>query len=455
MNEHKTILVVDDDALIRQSVKRILEKEKYDVITAEDGEPALEIIRQKSVDLILTDLKMRKMDGMQLLKAAKMLAPEIDVIMMTAHGEVDTAVEAMREGAYHFIQKPLKRAEILLNIARALEKQALVLEVRSFREQLEAEHHFSNIIGQSSVIRELITKVQQVAPSTAKVLILGESGTGKEVFANALHAASPRKNKPMVKVSCAALPETLLESELFGYEKGAFTDAKTRKPGRFELADGGTLFLDEIGEMPKPQQVKLLRVLQEGEFERLGGTKTICVDVRLIAATSKNLVEEVEAGNFREDLFYRLNVVTLEIPPLRDRREDIPLLVDRFLKKYSEKNEKPIRGISREALNALEVYDWGGNVRELESVIEQAIVLTQADSIGLEDLPASIQPREISREKSITLPLGTPMEEVERRVICETLKMTSGDKELAAKLLGISSRTIYRKLGKDDEDNGE
>ena len=455
MNEHKTILVVDDDALIRQSVKRILEKEKYDVITAEDGEPALEIIRQKPVDLILTDLKMRKMDGMQLLKAAKMLAPEIDVIMMTAHGEVDTAVEAMREGAYHFIQKPLKRAEILLNIARALEKQALVLEVRSFREQLEAEHHFSNIIGQSSVIRELITKVQQVAPSTANVLILGESGTGKEVFANALHAASPRKNKPMVKVSCAALPETLLESELFGYEKGAFTDAKTRKPGRFELADGGTLFLDEIGEMPKPQQVKLLRVLQEGEFERLGGTKTICVDVRLIAATSKNLVEEVEAGNFREDLFYRLNVVTLEIPPLRDRREDIPLLVNRFLKKYSEKNEKPIRGISREALNALEVYDWGGNVRELESVIEQAIVLTQADSIGLEDLPASIQPREISRGKSITLPLGTPMEEVERRVICETLKMTSGDKELAAKLLGISSRTIYRKLGKDDEDNGE
>lgn len=455
MNEHKTILVVDDDALIRQSVKRILEKEKYDVITAEDGEPALEIIRQKPVDLILTDLKMRKMDGMQLLKAAKMLVPEIDVIMMTAHGEVDTAVEAMREGAYHFIQKPLKRAEILLNIARALEKQALVLEVRSFREQLEAEHHFSNIIGQSSVIRELITKVQQVAPSTANVLILGESGTGKEVFANALHAASPRKNKPMVKVSCAALPETLLESELFGYEKGAFTDAKIRKPGRFELADGGTLFLDEIGEMPKPQQVKLLRVLQEGEFERLGGTKTICVDVRLIAATSKNLVEEVEAGNFREDLFYRLNVVTLEIPPLRDRREDIPLLVDRFLKKYSEKNEKPIHGISREALSALEVYDWRGNVRELESVIEQAIVLTQADSIGLEDLPASIQPCEISREKSITLPLGTPMEEVERRVICETLKMTSGDKELAAKLLGISSRTIYRKLGKDDEDNGE
>ncbi len=455
MNEHKTILVVDDDALIRQSVKRILEKEKYDVITAEDGEPALEIIRQKPVDLILTDLKMRKMDGMQLLKAAKMLAPEIDVIMMTAHGEVDTAVEAMREGAYHFIQKPLKRAEILLNIARALEKQALVLEVRSFREQLEAEHHFSNIIGQSSVIRELITKVQQVAPSTANVLILGESGTGKEVFANALHAASPRKNKPMVKVSCAALPETLLESELFGYEKGAFTDAKTRKPGRFELADGGTLFLDEIGEMPKPQQVKLLRVLQEGEFERLGGTKTICVDVRLIAATSKNLVEEVEAGNFREDLFYRLNVITLEIPPLRERRADIPLLVDRFLKKYSEKNEKLIRGISREALNALEVYDWRGNVRELESVIEQAIVLTQADSIGLADLPASIQPREISREKSITLPLGTPMEEVERRVICETLKMTSGDKELAAKLLGISSRTIYRKLGKDDEDNGE
>ena len=367
---------------------------------------------------------------------------------------MDTAVEVMREGAYHFIRKPLKRPEILLNIARALEKQALVIENRAFRERLESEHHLGNIIGQSHVIRELITKVQQVAPSTANVLILGESGTGKEIFANAIHAASPRKNKPMIKVSCAALPDTLLESELFGYEKGAFTGAAGRKLGRFELADGGTLLLDEIGDMPTHLQVKLLRVLQEGEFERLGATRTIRVDVHLIAATNKDLEAEVKAGNFREDLFYRLNVITLEIPPLRERRDDIPLLVDRFLKKYSEKNDKPIRGISREALDALEIYDWHGNVRELESVIEQAVVLTRAEVIELADLPTSIQPYEISseNEKSIVIPMGIPMDEIEGRVICETLKMTSGDKELAATLLGISSRTIYRKLGKDDEE---
>ena len=258
----------------------------------------------------------------------------------------------------------------------------------------------------------------------------------------------------MIKVSCAALPETLLESELFGYERGAFTGATRRKPGRFELADGGTLLLDEIGNMPKHLQVKLLRVLQDGEFERLGATQTIRVDVHLIAATNTDLEGEVEAGNFREDLFYRLNVITLRLPPLRERREDIPLLVDRFLKKYSQKNGKPIRGISREALNALEVYHWRGNVRELESVIEQAVVLTQAEVIRIGDLPASIRPGKIRGETSITIPLGTPLEDVERRVISETLKLTSGDKELAAKLLGISSRTIYRKVGKADQDNG-
>ena len=338
MLEQKSILVVDDDAPIRESLLRILKREGYEVAAGEDGGTALEMLRQKPVNLILTDLRMPKMDGLQLLKAAKMLYPEIEVIVMTAFGEVDTAVEAMRKGAYHFIQKPLKRPEILLTIARAFEKQALVMENRSFREQLEVEYHFSNIIGKSPIMRTLITKVQQVAPSTANILIIGESGTGKEIFANALHAASPRKSKPMIKVNCAALPDALLESELFGYEKGAFTGAAGRKLGRFELADGGTLFLDEIGDMPKHLQVKLLRVLQEGEFERLGGTRTIRVDIRLIAATNRDLMEEVKAGNFREDLFYRLNVITLKLPLLRERREDIPLLVDCFLKKYSEKN---------------------------------------------------------------------------------------------------------------------
>ncbi len=453
MNEGKLVLVVDDDAPIRDSLERILKRAGYAIETAADGKSALEVIRHQRVNLILADLRMPNMDGLQLLKAAKILSPEIEVILMTAYGEVDTAVEAMQAGAYHFIQKPLKRSEILLIIARALEKQMLAIEVRSLREQMDAEHYLGNIIGKSTAMRQLITKVQQVASSTATILIAGESGTGKEVFANAIHALSPRVNKPMIKVNCGALPDTLLESELFGYERGAFTDAKTGKPGRFELADGGTLFLDEIGEMPKPLQVKLLRVLQDGRFERLGGTKSLSVDVRLIAATNKDLTAEVESGNFRTDLFYRLNVITLELPPLRSRREDIPLLVNCFLKKYNEKAEKPIRGISRQALKALEAYHWPGNIRELENAIEQAVVLTQSDNIEQMDLPASIHKSGTDStyphgSKSITIPLGTPVEVVEQRLISETLRMTSGDKELAAKLLGISSRTIYRKLDK-------
>lgn len=454
MNADKLVLVVDDDAPIRDSLERILKRDGYAILTAGDGESALEVIRHQPVNLILADLRMPNMDGLQLLKAAKILSPEIEVILMTAYGEVDTAVEAMKAGAFHFIQKPLKRSEILLTIARALEKQMLAIEVRSLREQMGAEHSLGNIIGKSPVMRQLITKVQQIASSNASVLITGESGTGKEVFANTIHALSPRTNKPMIKVNCGALPDTLLESELFGYEKGAFTDAKASKPGRFELADGGTLFLDEIGEMPKPLQVKLLRVLQDGKFERLGGTKLLSVDVRVVTATNKDLAAEIETGNFREDLFYRLNVITLELPPLRSRQEDIPLLVDCFLKKYSEKAEKPIQGISRQALEALEAYHWPGNIRELENAIEQAVVLTQSDSIEQMDLPASIHkdskdsvyPQD---SKSIIIPLGTPMEKIEHKVITEVLSMTSGDKELAAKLLGISSRTIYRKLDRD------
>ena len=453
MNADRSVLVVDDDAPIRDSLEKILKRDGYLVETAADGKSALEVIRQQPINLVLADLRMPKMDGLQLLKTVKMLAPEIEFILMTAYGEVDTAVEAMREGAYHFIQKPLKRHEILLTIARALEKQTLVIEVQSFREQRIAEHHLDNIIGTSPIMRQLIMKVQQVAPSTASILITGESGTGKEIFANAIHTLSPRANKPIIKVNCGALPDALLESELFGYEKGAFTDAKAGKPGRFELADEGTLFLDEIGEMPKPLQVKLLRVLQDGKFERLGGTRTLAVDVRLIAATNKNLTAEVEAGNFRDDLFYRLNVITLELPPLRSRREDIPLLVGRFLEKYSEKDAKPIRGISRQALETLEAYYWPGNVRELENAIEQAVVLTQSDTIEQMDLPTSIHkgskdsvhPQD---SKSISIPLGTPMEKIEQKVITEVLSMTSGNKELAAKLLGVSSRTIYRKLDK-------
>ena len=446
MTKKKTILVVDDDASIRESFEKILKRTGYKVLTAEDGEEALDIIRQQSVDLVLSDLRMPKMGGLKLLKASKTLSPEIEVILMTAFGDVDAAVKAMQGGAYHFIQKPLKRSVILMTIARALEKQTLVLENQSYRRQLKAEFHFDNIIGESSAMRGLIAKIQQVAPSGASILILGESGTGKEVVANALHIASLQADKPLIKVSCAALPETLMESELFGYERGAFTGATSRKPGRFELANDGTIFLDEIGDMPKHLQVKLLRVLQEGEFERLGATKSVRVNVRLISATNKDLSKEVQEERFRQDLFYRLNVITLEIPPLRDRREDILLLVNHFLDKYNQKYNKSIQGVSREAISSLETHNWPGNVRELESAIEQAVILSHSNLINLTDLPETSHQDKIASQSSITIPLGSPMKEIEEQVILETLKVTKGNKELAARLLGISSRTIYRKL---------
>ena len=451
MNEQLSILVVDDEQHIRQTLQAILERKKYKVTVADDGKAALEIVRQQPIDLILTDLKMPRMDGLQLLKAAKRLAPEIEVILITAYGEVGTAVEAMRNGAFHFITKPPNRSQILLTVARALEKRALVLENQAYRDQLAAAHHGERIIGHSTVMQKLIAEVEKIAPSDSTVLILGQTGTGKEVIADAIHAASPRCDKAMVKINCAAIPEDLLESDLFGHERGAFTDAKKRKLGRFELANGGTLFLDEIGDMSIPLQSKLLRVIQEGEFERVGSTETIRVDVRLIAATNKDLAAAVEAGEFREDLFYRLKVMTLELPPLRERREDVPLLANHFITKYSEKSRKPIRGIAREAVDALKRYDWPGNVRELENVIERAVVLTETGVIELGNLPESVCPGEIADGDSIVIPVGTPMNEIQRIAIEAALERTNGDKKLAASLLGITVQTIYRKLKTTNE----
>jgi two-component system response regulator HydG len=451
MNERKSILVVDDEQLIRTALQEILEREKYKVSTADDGQAALEIVRQQPIDLILTDLKMPQMDGLQLLKAAKMLAPEIEVILITAYGEVNTAVEAIRNGAFHFIPKPPKRPQILMTVARALEKQALVLENQAYRDQLAAAHHGERIIGNSAVMQKLIAEVEKIAPSDSTVLILGQTGTGKEVIADAIHAASPRSDKAMVKINCAAIPENLLESDLFGHERGAFTGAKEHKLGRFELASGGTLFLDEIGDMSMDLQSKLLRVIQQGEFERVGSTETIAVDVRLIAATNKDLAAAVEAGEFREDLFYRLQVMTLELPPLRERREDVPLLANHFITKYSEKSRKPIRGIAREAVDALKRYDWPGNVRELENVIERAVVLTETGVIELGNLPESVCPGEIADGDSIVIPVGTPMNEIQRIAIEATLERTNGDKKLAASMLGIAVQTIYRKLKTTNE----
>jgi two-component system response regulator HydG len=451
MNEQLSILVVDDEQHIRQTLQAILERKKYKVTVADDGQAALEIVRQQPIDLILTDLKMPQMDGLQLLKAAKMLAPEIEVILITAYGEVGTAVEAMRNGAFHFIPKPPKRPQILMTVARALEKQALVLENQAYRDQLAAAHHGERIIGNSAVMQKLIAEVEKIAPSDSTVLILGQTGTGKEVIADAIHAASPRCDKPMVKINCAAIPENLLESDLFGHERGAFTGAKEHKLGRFELANGGTLFLDEIGDMSMPLQSKLLRVIQQGEFERVGSTETIRVDVRLIAATNKDLAAAVAADEFREDLFYRLKVMTLQLPPLRERLEDVPALANHFITKYSEKSRKPIRGIAREAVDALKRYDWPGNVRELENVIERAVVLTETGVIELGNLPESVCPGEIADGDSIVIPVGTPMNEIQRIAIEATLERTNGDKKLAASLLGITVQTIYRKLKTTNE----
>lgn len=354
----RTILLVEDDDSNRESVGRILEKETYRVLEAKDGREALEVLRREEVDLILTDFKMPAMDGMDLLKASRLIRPNVDVVLMTAHGTIEMAVEAMKEGAYDFIPKPFKRATLLHVIAKNLEKRELQQENLILRGELERYHTRNEIIGQSVGIRHVLDTVAQVAPSATTVLIQGESGTGKELVAEAIHRQSPRASEPFIKVSCAALPETLLEAELFGYERGAFTGALARKEGRFELADGGTIFLDEIGEISPSVQVKLLRVLQQAEFERLGGTVTIKSDVRIIAATNRNLEEAVREKHFREDLFYRINVITLTVPALHTRKDDIPLLIDHFVGKFAAKNKKTISGFDEPAMEMLMNYRW-------------------------------------------------------------------------------------------------
>jgi two-component system, NtrC family, response regulator HydG len=414
--------------------------------------------------VLLTDVMMPGMSGMDLLKATRTVAPETEVVLMTAYGTVETAVEAMKEGAYDFVTKPLKRAHVVRIVRNALDKQALVVENRALRAQLD-EKRRREIVGTSLAWRRTMEVVMQAAPSDATVLLLGESGTGKELLARAIHDNSPRAARPLVPVNCAAIPESILEAELFGYEKGAFTGAAARREGRFEAAHGGTLFLDEIAEIPPHVQVKLLRILQEGEVERLGGSgRAVPIDIRLVAATNKDLRREVREGRFREDLFYRLNVISVAVPPLRDRRDDIPLLALHFIQVYRQKNGKPITGCSRRALELLGGYSWPGNVRELENAIERAVVLTRSTSIGEEDLPREVrsqlggEPLILGGQRVLSFPIGTPLEEVERQAIHETLRHTKGDKRLAAQLLGIATRTIYRKLeaeGGDPDDDGD
>jgi len=445
MPEKDVILVVDDDKGIRDALARVLTKEGYDVLLAEDGQAGLDLLRQGKINVILADLKMARLSGLDILRVAKALVPEVEVIVVTGQGTIEDAVEAMKEGAYDFITKPFQRVNLLKTIQKALEKQSLVLEKRALERRLEEIQRQGRIIGTSPAMRQVLELVEQVAPSSATILLQGESGTGKELIANAIHLGSPRRDGTFIKVNCAALPETLLESELFGYEKGAFTGAVARKEGRFELANGGTLFLDEVGDLSLATQAKLLRVLQEGEFERLGGTKTLKVDVRLVAATNTNLTQAVKEKRFRGDLYYRLNVITINLPPLRERQEDIPLLAQHFLLTYSRKNNKAIDGFSQEAMDLLLEYPWPGNVRELENIIERAVVLTKGRVIGPADLPEAIG-RVKRDERVVPIPVGMPLEEVELRLIEETLRRTKGDKTLAAKLLGIASRTIYRKM---------
>ena len=439
----QTILVVDDEQANRVTLERILSREGYRVVHAPSGRVAMEELRDRAIDVVLTDLKMPGMSGIDLLKAAKKIDPDLEVVVMTAYGTVETAVEAMKEGAYDFVSKPLKRMDLVRTLRKALEKRTLQVENRRLRERLEVIGE-GEIIGRSQVMRTLLDEVEQVAPSDATVLISGESGTGKGRLARLLHRMSRRRNRRSVTVNCAAIPESLLESELFGYERGAFTGAMSRKEGRFDLARGGTLFLDEITEMKPAIQVRLLRVLQEGEYERVGGTETLKSDVRVIAATNRDIEQEVEAGRFRQDLFYRLNVIRMSVPSLRERPADVPLLAQHFLVLYSKKNHKEVNGFTPSALEALSSWKWPGNVRELENAIERAVVLCRGDRLDVDDLPPAVRGGAGAR-KRVVFEVGTPLKQVERKMIEETLRYCDGDKGVAASLMGITARTIYRR----------
>jgi two-component system response regulator HydG len=450
--DRPTILVVDDEPGIVDSLQKVFEREALRVLTARGGAEALELLRREPVSVVLTDLMMPGMSGLDLLKASRSVSPETETILMTAYGTVENAVEAMRQGAYDFVTKPLKRAHVVRAVTKALEKRNLVQENRSLRAQLAARRQRTPI-GQSLAWRHTMDIAMQAANSVSTVLLLGESGTGKELLARAIHEASPRATGPFVPVNCAALPESILEAELFGYERGAFTGAIQRHDGRFLQADRGTLFLDEIGEIPTHIQVKLLRALEEGEVDRLGG-RTTKVDLRLVAATNQDLRAAVREGRFREDLYYRLNVIALRLPPLRERRDDIPLLAEHFLRLYCERNGRNLSGLSRAAAEALLRYEWPGNVRELENTIERAVVLCRGTTVEVEDLPAEVRSGTAGATdgKTLTFAVGTPLEEVERRVIHATLSHVGGDKRLCAQLLGIATRTIYRRLEEERAD---
>jgi DNA-binding NtrC family response regulator len=443
--DKKVILIVEDDSKVGESIRLLLKKRGYVIHLASNGKEALVLFRREMVDLVITDLVMPKMDGIELLEAVKALRPETEAIVISAQGTIEKAVQAMKLGAFDFIQKPINPRVISLVVERALEKQTLVLQNRDLRLKLEDKFHFKNIIGRSEKMVKVFELIHHIAPYDSSVLIIGESGTGKELIANAIHYNSPRVGMPFIKVSCASLSEGIIESELFGHEKGAFTGAITSRKGRFELAHNGTLFLDEVEDIPSSTQIKLLRVLQEGEFEKVGGNRTIKVNIRVIAASNQDLQEAVKNGKFREDLYYRLNVVNIRLPLLKDRREDIPFLVNFFIEKFNMKYHMKVKGVSQKAMNLLTDYEWSGNVRELENTIESILVINSPEVIDTQHLPQEIRDfRE--RPEVIPIKIGTPLEEVEREMLIQTLKVTKGNKRRAAQLLGINVRTIHRKM---------
>ena len=439
-----TILVADDEKNIREGLREALALDGYEVATAADGREALDAVTRGDVDLLITDLKMPRLSGEELLKSVAAQFPTMPVIILTGHGTIESAVQAMHDGAYDFLTKPVNLDRLSLLVKRALASRELALQNRAMQEELERRSGFASIIGRSAEMKQVFEMVRQVAPSRSSVLITGESGSGKEMIAEALHYNSPRKDKPFIKLHCAALTESLLESELFGHEKGAFTGAIARKRGRFELAHLGTLFLDEIGEINQNVQIKLLRVLEEKKFERVGGEETVETDVRLIAATNRDLKEAIAKGTFREDLYYRLNVVNIHIPPLRERKEDIPLLVAAFLREFSQENGRTIEGIDAKARLALYNYSWPGNVRQLRNSIESAVVLSKGSTITLDDLPPNI--RGETGTDSLRLAVGASLADVEKEVIRSTLVREGGNKSRTAEILGIGRKTLHRKI---------
>jgi two-component system response regulator HydG len=448
MRNNNSVLVVDDDPAHRTMLRTLLTGWGYAIDEADDGSAAIERVHERAFDLIMMDIRMVKVSGLEALAEIKALNPAIPIIIMTAYSSVETAVEALKSGAYDYLTKPLDFDELRLVMERAMEHTHLREENRLLRETLGSHFDTQHIIGRSAPMMRLMETVAQVAPSEATVLITGESGTGKEMIAGAIHFNSPRKDGPFVKINCAAITETLLESELFGHEKGAFTGAHRQKEGRFRQAHGGTLFLDEISEMSLAMQVKLLRVLQEREITRVGGEEVIKVDVRIIAATNTDLAREIEEGRFREDLYYRLNVVALEMPPLRERREDIPLLAQHFLEALSRDNRKDIKGFTPQAMDRLMKYDWPGNVRELMNAVERGVVLSRSEYLDEEVLSLISSDESSSQDISSGdgLNADMPLDEVEKASILKTLESAGGNKSEAARRLGITRRTLHKRL---------